>query len=279
MPFGLSFGKNKSQSESVAHGFSVGASATDAVSESGSTSRSEGFSTQDIAFADLFAAMFGNATGAAGRAIERVPELQTQAATLFNAGTGFLDSITGGSAADELRERAGDDALVEEEIELLQSDIGRLFEEELLPQVTDEAVAGNVLGGSRQGVAQGRAIDTAAREFRRGATDIRTSSRERRDALLTRAAELTASGSTAGIASLPGLQGLLESGIGAELGVFDRLSGILGPVTTLTESGQTSEADAASFAESIARSFNFSEDFAKSTSSSSGKSFGFNFAA
>ncbi len=42
-----------------------------------------------------------------------------------------------------------------------------------MPGITSEAVAGGALGGGRQGVAQGKAVESVGREFRRGSLEIR----------------------------------------------------------------------------------------------------------
>lgn len=279
MPFGFGRQKTSSRSESIARGFSVGGSSSRSAQDSGSTSRSGGSSSSSVAFADVFARLFEGAEGAAGRAAQLVPELRTASSDLFNAGTGFLDRIGGGAGTDFLADQLiNSDALVEDEISQLQSDVGRFFDEELIPETVDRAVGAGQLGGGREGVAVGRAIDTAGREFSRGALDIRTAARDRNAGIARDLAALEQSGGAAGIQALPTLLGAAESGIGAEFSVFDRLAGILGGPTVLTDSEQFAESDAFSIARAIADSLNLSEDFAKSTSTSSGSGFSFNFA-
>ena len=197
---------------------------------------------------------------------------------LFDAGTGFLDQIGGGAGIDFLTEQLeGNEELANEQIDLLQSDIGRFFEEELIPETVDNAVGAGQLGGGRQGVAEGRAIDTAGREFTRGALDIRSASRDRSTQIARDLAALNQSGGAAGVSAIPGLLDAAGAGIDSEFSVFDRLAGILGGPTVLTDSEQFAESDAFSLAKSIAESFNFSEDIATSRSSSSGSGFSFNF--
>ncbi len=276
MPFQVGASKSRSSSESFARGVSVGGSSSRSGQESGSTSRSGGTSTSSIAFADLFAGLFEGATGAAGRAASLVPELRTQSANLFDAGTGFLDQIAGGAGTEFLTDQLeNNQALADEQIGQLRTDLSRFFEEDLLPQTVDSAVGAGQLGGGRQGVAEGRAIDTVGREFTRGAVDIRQSAQDRTTQIARDLAAINQSGGAAGINALPTLLATAEAGVGAEFSVFDRLAGILGGPTVLTDSEQFAESDAFSIAQAIADSFNFSEDVATSRSSSKSGSFSF----
>lgn len=281
MPFGFNFGSNKSVSTSQSDAYGYSRSGSTSVSDSRSTQTSRAGSSQEIAFADLFASLYGGAFGASARVADQVPVLQSRADTLFSSGAGFLDQLTGGDAGTAyLEETIGSESpFLDQQIAGLSEDVGRFFDEELLPGVTDRAVGAGQLGGGRQGVAEGRAIDTAAREFRRGATDLRVQDLQRRDQAATSLAGFAQQGAGAALSSLPGLLGLAESGAYAELGPSERLAAILGGPQALTTS--FSESDAASIAQAIADSFAQSEDFATSTSrsTSKGKSVGFSFGA
>lgn len=296
MPFSIGANRSHSSStsESDAYGYSGGASSSVNTSRSGSVSRSGGTSfgesgsrsTQSLAFADLLSALYGDALGATGRVAQNVPALETVAGSLFDSGVGFLDQLGGGAGADYLDARlSGQDGILDDQLAGLSEDVGRFFSEELLPGVTDSAIRAGQLGGGRQGVAQGRAIDTAAREFRRGATDLRVADRAARDQAAVQAATLGQAGGVAGVAALPGLYGLREAGAGAALSPYERLAALVGGPTVLTEAtsfgSQGSEnfatADAFSLAEAIANSFNFGEDFATSSSQTTSKSKGFTF--
>ncbi len=252
---GSSFSQDRSQSGSVSGGRS----------ESGSTSE------QAIAFEDVFARLFGGAEGAAAGLD---PSLLTNAANqLFGAGTGFLGSLGGDAGTAYLEERlSGDNAVLEEQIDLLQSDLGDLFREELNPAITSEAVAGGQLGGGRQGVAQGIATEAVGDLFTQGATALRAGDIAARDAAASTIAQNNLVGAQTGLASLPGLLGIAETGTFASLAPSERLAAILGDPTVLTRSESFGTAE--DFARAFASSFGFSRSETESRSKGRAFSFG-----
>lgn len=272
----FSFGGSRSRSRSQSRGTSssssqgtsssrqgsMGGSVSGGSSISRSRSGSRGTSRQTIAFEDVFARLFGNAEDVAGSLDASM--LTDAANQLFGAGTDFIDMIGGdaGSAFLESRLGAGDE-LLNEQIGLLQEDVGRLFSEELNPAIEAEAVAGGALGGGRQGVAQAGAIDTAAREFRRGAKALRSEDMSRKDAIAQQLMQQNMMKSQTGISALPQLLALAESQMSAEFLPEMMLAQILGPMQALTESEQssfgTSFADAVDFARAFSESFGESE--------------------
>lgn len=254
----LGLGKSKQQAQSSSFGFSQ--------AESGQHSESLGFSTQEIAFQDLFQQLYGGATGAASKAVAQAPELASAARQLFTGGTRFLEDIGGDAGTNYLTSRiSGENPLLDEQIGALEEDVGRLFTERLNPAITSRAVAGGTLGGGRQGVAQGLATETAAREFTRGALELRSRDMQARDAAAAQVATNSLAGASTGLGALPSLLDLTERGQNAELGVYSSLSSILGGPTVLTEAGQRSFADA------------FSRSYGQETSQSSSKGKAWNF--
>ncbi len=171
--FGFSASKSSSSSSSSSY--------EEAKSRSDSAGASQSTSNQRIAFEDIFARMFGGAEGAAAGLD---PSMLTDAANmLFGGGMDFMGQIGGDVGTQFLKERiAGDNPLLQEQIDLLQEDIGKLFNEELLPGVTSSAVHGGALGGGRQGVAQGAAIREASDQFTRGSVALRAGDLASRDA-------------------------------------------------------------------------------------------------
>lgn len=274
--FGI--GGSKSRSSSEAYGYSRSGSSSESLSRgsSQSTSSSAGRSFTDIAFEDIFASLYGNASGAAARVAQLVPGFSEQASQLFSGGIEFLEQLGGGDAYLE-RRVSGDDGLLDEQIGALQEDIGRLFREELNPAITARAVAGGTLGGGRQGVAQGRAMGVAADEFRRGVTELRLGDRAQRDAIAGALMENRTNAAGIGLDALPGLGGIAQMGFGAELAPWQALASILGGPTTLAGSEQASysQSSAEDIARAIAESFGISEDWARSSSKSGGFSIGF----
>lgn len=206
----------------------------------GSTASSQSSSSQSVFEADLFRRLFGGASNVAGQI--DTSALTTFANELLESGTGFLGDLQSLSAGTDvsgqfLTERiSGEGGFVDENIAALQEDLGQFFSEELLPGITSQAVGGGQLGGGRQGVAQGKAIESVGREFRRGALDIRNRDlRERAEA----ARALSGQRLSASQAGLTGVQQQFDLANAATLAPFSpflTLAQILGSPTTLTES-------------------------------------------
>src|SRR5690606_26675544 len=158
-----SFSLSDSISRAIAESF--GQSTSFGTSESGGTSFGRGVSTQRIANADVLNQLYRQALSA----VPSTGLFTGQAAQLFEGGLSILDRLGVGAGQDFLRSRvSGESPVLEEQIGALGSDLGRFFREELNPAITARAVAGGTLGGGRQGVAQGRAAESVAREFQRG---------------------------------------------------------------------------------------------------------------
>lgn len=258
MPFGFGGSTSKQKSSSSSFDRSNSSSVSGGASVAGSE--------QSVAFEDVFARLFGSAEGAAAGLD---PSLLTDAAnTLFSSGTGFLDQLGGDSGSQYLEGRLDSaNPVLEDQIGLLQEDIGKLFSEELNPAITNEAIAGGALGGGRQGVAQGRAIDSAAEQFTRGATALRAGDIAARDAAAGTLAGNAVQGAGVGIQGASQLFGLADAGFSAGLAPAERLAAILGGPTVLGSSFSNS----ADFASAYSSSYGES----KATSKGSSKSFDF----
>ena len=268
----FSFGGSKQSSESFGQSSSYGESQSGGISAGLSEQGSQGTSTQGIAFEDIFAQMFG---GAAGAAFQLDPSMLTDTANqLFSGGTGFLEQLGGGAGASYLEDRlSSDNQVLEDQIGFLGEDLGKFFNEQLLPGITSDAVAGGQLGGGRQGVAQGIAADRVAGEFQRGATALRAGDIAARDSAAGMLEQLGIQGAGTGLASLEGLQGLAQSGFSADMLPYMMLAQITGDPTVLTQAQNTSFGTAADFAANFSESFDTSQS--TSSSKSSGKSIKF----
>ncbi len=211
----------------------------------GSTTRSSSSSSQEVFSADLFRRLFAGASNVAG-GIDTTG-LTEAANKLFTSGQGFLGDLEELSAGEDVSGEflssriSGEGGFVDENIAGLSSDLGQFFEEELLPGITSEAVGGGQLGGGRQGVAQGKAIESVGREFRRGSLEIRNRDlRERTEAAKT----LTAQRLSASSAGLAGVQQQFDLANAATLAPFSpflTLAQIFGTPTTLTESESSAQ--------------------------------------
>ena len=243
--------------------FSFGANTSSTVSSSSSTDRSKAgsvsggaasASSEDrVAFEDVFARLFGGAEGAAGGLD---PSMLTDAAnSLFSSGSGFMEGLGGDVGSQYLEGRlSGDNQVLEDQIGLLGEDLGKFFNEELLPGIGSEAAGGGQLGGGRQGVAQGRAVDAVGEQFTRGATALRAGDINARDAAAGTLAQNSIQGAMTALQGIPALAGIAEMGFGAGLAPFERLASILGDQTTLTSAGSSSADFANSFSESFGSS-------------------------
>lgn len=274
--------KNNSQSESSGYGYSGSTSTNNSVSSQDSFSSGQSTSRQNIAFEQMFQQLYGGASGAANRATANAGQLSDTAKQLFTGGSQFLQGLGGDAGTQYLEDRLdADNPVLNQQIDLLREDTGRLFSEQLNPAITSRAVAGGTLGGGRQGVAQGLAAGEAGRVFTQGATALRAADIAARDNNARTIAQNSLTSASTGLGALPGLLDLAERGNNQELGIYSQLSSILGGPTTLTNS-QSSDMSRSS-AESIAQalSSSFGEDFNNSSSSSYGRSrsWGFDTAA
>jgi len=258
--FGFSASKSSSSSSSSSY--------EEAKSRSDSAGASQSTSQQSIAFEDIFARMFGGAEGAAAGLD---PSMLTDAANqLFGSGMDFMGAIGGDAGSQYLEDRlSGDNPVLQEQIDLLKSDLGDLFNEELLPGITSQAVGGGQLGGGRQGVAQGAAMQEVGDQFTRGSVALRAGDIAARDAAAGTLAGNAISGAQTAFGGASSLMGIADRGFSAGMAPYERLSAILGPTTTLTSSQATAADWAAAWSES------FGESSAKSKSSSSSVGVGF----
>ncbi len=211
----------------------------------GSKSSSQSSSSQSVFSADLFRKLFGDASNIAG-------SIDTQGLTdaankLFTSGSGFLGDLQQLSAGTDvsgqfLSDRvSGEGGFVDENIAALGEDLGQFFNEELLPGITSEAVGGGQLGGGRQGVAQGKAIESVGREFRRGSLEIRNADLRQRTEAATALSAQKLSASQAGLTGVQQQFDLANAATLAPFSPFLTLAQILGDPTTLTESQSSSK--------------------------------------
>ncbi len=140
----FSVGGSRSKSQSTGSSSSIDAARSGSISGGQSVGGSE--SAQSIAFEDVFARLFGGAEGAAGGLD---PSMLSGAANqLFSGGMGFLEQLSGGADTEFLQSRlSGESPILGEQIDALGEDIGQFFNEQILPGISSEAIAGGGLGG------------------------------------------------------------------------------------------------------------------------------------
>jgi hypothetical protein len=269
----LGLGKQKSdassQQTSSAYGFTQAESGDSSQSLSNSVGGGQSSAGQSVFESDIFAQLFGNASGAAAKAAANAPELAGIAKQLFTGGAGFMESLGGDAGSEYMRNRlSSDNPVLDEQISGLSTDIGKLFNEQLMPGIRSTAAAGGTLGGGRQGVAEGLATRAAAEQFTKGVTALRANDVNQRDQIAAGIATNSLQSAATGLGALPTLLDISERGANQELGVYSTLAGILGGPTTLSSSQSTDFSR--STAESVAQAF--SKSFGQQTSTSQGTS-------
>jgi hypothetical protein len=258
----LGMGRSKSgsynASDSSSYGYSSANSSDISRSIQEAISGGQSTSQQGVFGSDVYNSLYSGAVGAAGKASIQAPELAAAAQQLFTGGAGFLDSLGHNAGSDYLADRvSGESPVLQQQIDALREDTGRLFTDEFNPAITSNAVAGGTLGGGRQGVAQGIAMDSLTREFTRGVTALRANDVNARDTAAAQIAQNSISAANTGLSALPTLLDLKESGVNSELGIWSSLANILGGPTVLGQSQSTefSKSTAQSIAEAFSKSF------------------------
>ena len=191
----------------------------------------------------------GQLLGAGGQALGNLQGIQGQLQGNLAGFGGFQDA----SAA--LRQQAfGQNPQLQEQIGQLGQDIGRQFNQQILPGIESNALTAGQLGGGRQGVAQGLGIQASQDAFQRGATDLRSADIQRRleaaGALgglglgqqQQTAGQLGQAGqlNLGGIDSLSSLFNLGLAPFGAEFGPLQQLAQLIGDPSILSQSQGTS---------------------------------------
>jgi len=205
-----------------------------------SSSSSSSRTSQDVFAADLFAQLFGGASDVAS-GINTQP-IAAAANRLFDSGLSFIDDLeSGGAGADYLTQRlSSNNGVLDEQIAGLTSDLERFFSESLLPGIRDSSIAHGGLGGTRQGVAEGRAAGDVLREASRGITALRSADIEARDRAALGLADNELNRYSTALAGLPGQLGFAQEAAFAPLSPFVTLAQILGDPTVLTEQESSS---------------------------------------
>jgi len=249
MSGGGMFGMGKSQQQ--ASGWNQSDSASNSVSIGGGQSASG----QQVFNSDLVTQLMQKAGAAAGTATAGASDITAAAKQLFTGGTGILDSLMGGNDAGTgyLKASLGDNTIADAQIAQLQKDTGQLFNEQFNPAITSDAVSSGNLGGGRQGVAQGMAMDSLARQFSSQAVQIRSQNAAQQQAAATTVANNSLGAASTGLGALPSLLSTLSAGNNADLDIYSKLAGIYGSPTTLSSSESTNFTS--SIAQAIAKSF------------------------
>lgn len=289
---GFSFGKQKSESQYTSQDQSSSyaqnsASSLDtsqsrsnssslSVGSSLATSAGQSTSVQNIAFEDLLRSLYGSAFDATAQQVAKAPLFEDEAQQLFTGGLSFLDQLQSLPGEDYLNSRvSGPDTAAQAQIGALSDELGSFFNEQLMPGITSRGVSTGTLGGSRQGVAIGRAAGQVGKSFTSGVASILANSQAARDAAALGLNAQKIGASSAGLNALPSVLGLAGAGLNAGTSPYLALSQIIGSPTVLTQgqstssSQSTSEQIAQAISEALASSFGESSSQGTSESQSS----------
>ena len=265
-----SHSSSQSQSDELSFGFDEASSFGEQGSSSLSSSTGRSSADQRIAFEELFASLYGDA-GAAAKGVN-TGVISGAAKQLFSGGLGFLETLQGNAGTDALEAGLGDTSSRDAQLELLRTQLGEFFNEELVPGVTDVGVQSGTFGGARDGVLRSQAAKAVAGQFSTGAAGIITADQQRRDAAATQLAQLKQGGAAGGLSALNSLLGLSSAGEFAALSPYEALASIMGGPTVLGSSQSEDIAQAISDSFGVQGSQSYGFDFGKATSSSSSSS-------
>ncbi len=237
------------QSQSTSSGLNLSSSLSNEASQSASQGTSFGASNQTVLGPQLDALLklYSGAEGATAQAAGMVPALQGQAAQLFTGGAGFLDNLMG----------AGSNGAVSAQEQALQTQLGQQFQSEL-GGIRNSGVAAGTLGGGREGVAEGLAMQGSQNALASGVAQILGQQRT---------SQIDAA--SAGLGALPGLANVAGTGLNATLAPYATLAQIIGSPTVLASSEQGSQNTATSLAQALSSSLGYGTQTAQSTSSGS----------
>lgn len=273
---GFSLGKSRSHSSSQSQSdeLSLGLDVASSFGEQGSTSQSlsTGRSSADqrIAFEQLFASLYGDA-GAVARGVN-TGVISTAAERLFSGGLQYLDTLQGNSGMDALEAGIADTSARDAQLELLRTQLGDFFGEELIPGITDVGVSTGTLGGARDAIARAQAAKAVGGQFATGAAQIISADQQRRDTSAAQLAQLQQGGAATGLNALNSLLQLTSAGEFAALSPFEALASIYGGPTVLGSSRSEEIAQALSDSFGVQGSQSYGFDFGRATSSSSSSS-------
>ena len=227
----FSFGKSSSSSQQSSFGASQGSSFV---------------SQQQAPFLDFLrnssVGLFGQQQGQQG-------QFAGQSQQLFQQGQQTLGGLTDNRFLDALQGQAGGNPdLVAAQTGQLSDVLAQQFREQINPAITSQAVGGGTLGGGRQGVAQGAAIQGQQRALAAGNVGFQTADAARSLQASQAGGQLFGQGAQSQLAALPGLQQLLAGPQAQQLqSLMGLISGIGGPTVLNQQSAfDTSRASSSS---------------------------------
>ena len=180
-----------------------------------------------------------------------------QSQDLFQQGQSLVSGLTNNPFLQSLQNQAGGNPqLVQQQTDQLGTDLGRFFNEQLVPGINQGGIAAGQFGQSRGDIGRGLAAQGVTEQFQRGATGLQEADAARAQQAGIAGGSLFNQGQLGGLQALSGLQGLTESPFAQQLQPLMALIQAIGGPNVLQSS----------------QSF----DFGTSSQSSRGTSFGAN---
>lgn len=246
----FSFGKSKSKSRSQQSQFAREQS----FGVQGSSGASFGQTTVDQQQAPFLDFLRNQAQSAFGGQQDSVQALQERFGNLGGAATGneFLSALSG--------QAGGNPDLVAAQTGQLSDVLAQQFNEQINPAISRQAQGFGQLGGGRQGVAQGAAIQGQQRALAAGNVGFQQADAARSQQAATAGGQLFGQG-------LGQAGQFAQQGFGAQFAPGQQLQQLFGAPTVLSQQGSVDQAFG----------FDTAKSFKTAQGTSSGKSSGFNF--
>ena len=168
---------------------------------------------------------------------------QQYAPQLFQQGQQYAQQATSNPFLSNLQGMStpgGNQDLINRQVSQLGQDLGRTFQQQVLPGIKSDAIGMGGFGGTRQGVAEGMASQGFADAFSRGTTDIYGQNAQQAQQAAIAGGGLLGQGA---LGAMSGLGGLFDLGMGQFTGGFSplmALGGIIGDPTVLDKSKSSS---------------------------------------
>ena len=216
--------------------FSFGKSSSRSSSSSLNFGASQGSSFVDAQQAPFLDFLRNSSVGLFGQQQQGLQQFGQQSQGLFEQGQQALGGLTDNRFLDALGGQAGGNPdLVAAQTSQLSDVLAQQFNEQINPAITSQAVGGGTLGGGRQGVAQGAAIQGQQRALAQGNVGFQTADAARSQQAAIAGGGLFGQGAQGQLAALPGLQGLLSQPFNQQLQSLLGLAQGIGGPTVLSQ--------------------------------------------
>lgn len=149
---------------------------------------------------------------------------------------GLIGGLTDNPFLTALQAQAGGNPeLVAAQTEQLGSDLGRFFNEQLVPGINSAGQAAGQFGGSRGQIGRGLAAQGVTEQFQRGATGFQQADDIRAQQAAQFGGQLFGQGAQAGLGGLSQIFGLAQAPFNQQFDILGQLASIFGGPTVLSQ--------------------------------------------